>query len=170
MRRRAALAAVLLAAAAVVGAACGDGGGGEGGAGEGEDAVERTTIQLRPVIGRAGDCKEHSENPPADEPTALALTGRCVGLAPSVLTIKRAGVREVVAQNGVSVAQVKLGGKDGQALAEVSRQFVGKELGLVAFGRLLVAAVVNEEIASGELEILGLSKSEIEDLRRALAP
>jgi preprotein translocase subunit SecD len=135
---------------------------------DGEDAG---VVQLRPVIGAAEGCKDLSENPPPDEPVSLELSGRCVGLAPSVLTIEKAEMRAAQAsQTGVVSARVNLTDKDARTLAAVSRQFTGKEVGLVAFGRLLVAPVFSEPITDGELEILGLSKPEIDALQKALAP
>lgn len=165
MRRLLVLAVAL--SSAVPFAACGDDGSdGDGAAGGQAD----TTLQVRPVLGRARDCQTPSANPTPNRPVSLALAQRCVGLAPAVLTVKRATVQEIpVNDQGVVAARVRLPPRDAAELAEVSEDFVGEEVGLVAFGRLLVAPVFAEPITDGVLEILGLSKAEIAALRTALA-
>lgn len=163
MRRLPVLAVALVAAVSL--AACGDDRPDDGGAGEAD-----TTLQVRPVLGRAGDCQTLSQNPTPNRPVSLSLAGRCVGLAPAVLTVKRATVQEIpVNDQGVVAARVRLRGADAAELAEVSEDFVGEEVGLVAFGKLLVAPVFAEPITDGVLEILGLSETEIAALRTALA-
>jgi preprotein translocase subunit SecD len=141
---------------------------GVAGCGSDGEGDKPAVLQLRPVLGGAGDCKVLASNPPEKEPVSLELQGRCVGLGPSVLSIDSA---EVVAERRDTfvVAQLKLSEDDTETLADVSADFLGKEVGIVAFGRLLVAPVFNEPILEGRVEVLGLSASEVEDLRRALA-
>lgn len=132
-----------------------------------DDEVEG--LQLRPVIGAAEHCEEYPHNPPAVEPASMSSGGKCVGLAPSVLTITKAEVRESRdAESGALYAMVELAGDDVKRLAEVSRQFVGKEVAMVVFGRIVNAPVFAEPILDGELQIVGLSSDDITQLEKAL--
>lgn len=135
-----------------------------------DDGGREAVLQLRPVLGAAGDCRDRSENPPAAEPTSMSSKGKCVGLAPSVLSVSEAEVQEVrETESGLVYAHVRLNGKDTSTLEKVSRQFLGKEVAMVAFGRILNAPVFNEPIVIGEMAIVGLSSEDIAALRHALS-
>ena len=130
----------------------------------GGDDTPADTVQMRPVLGQSSACKPLRANPDEDKPSALEARGKCVGLAPSVLTVDEALVRRADGR-----IQVKLSGKDVETLAQVSKDFIGDEIALVVGGRIVNIPVFRQVVDNGEFEILGLNEADSDLVEKTLA-
>lgn len=126
-----------------------------------------STLQIRAVLGEAAECPPVQENPPADQPTAMLRTNQCLSLAPAALVVRKADVIAVQTAGGPAV-RLTLHGDDVKTFADLSKDYVGKTLALVAFGRVMALPRLGQQVVDGRLEITGLTQNEAADLKAAL--
>lgn len=126
-----------------------------------------TTLQFRAVLGEAGECPAHSENPAPGGATSILYRNQCLSLTPSALTVQKADVVAVPTAAGPAV-QITLRGGDVATFAKVSQDYLGRTIALVAFGKVMATPQLGQQILDGRVEITGLSQNEAADLKAAL--
>jgi preprotein translocase subunit SecD len=169
--RRAArwLASVLVASAALTAANCNK---------HDNDAATTTTalsgpkgavLQLRPVTGLPNDCGALPDNPDPAQPYAVLYTNQCLALGPAVMVVNHADAKPEVDAEGRQLVDITLRGSDVQKMAEVSRTYLGKQVAVVALGKVLSVPTFQAPIEGGKVQITNIGRNDAIRLQKALA-
>jgi preprotein translocase subunit SecD len=127
-------------------------------------------VQFRPVAAKEpADCKPMSFTPPLTETLDVLYQGQCLHLEVPAMVLSKATVTSAVTPPDDSLAAtLLLGGKDKASMAEMSTKYQGRRIAMVAFGKVLVAPVMQAPVVDGKVEIRGMTRADIARLQAAL--
>lgn len=135
------------------------------------DGDVTTTLQFRGVVEPVeGGCATDGENP--DAAGGARLPGdedECFELGPAEVEVAR--VESVTARSdpaGGILLDLELSDDDAGALDRMAAAFHRRQIGIVAFGRVLSAPTVDQTEFGGDITIRGITAGEASRLRAAL--